>query len=45
MIEDAPPDTFHLQEQIEMKQMLFPWFRKTWSFSYQLNDIPRESII
>ncbi len=41
MLEDAPPDTFHLQEQIEMKQMLFPWFRKTWRFTYQLNDIPR----
>ena len=41
MIEDAPPDTFHLQEQIEMKQMLFPWFRKTWRFSYQLNDVMR----
>ncbi|KPN14923.1 hypothetical protein AKG37_17500 [Bacillus australimaris] len=41
MMEDAPPDTFHLQEQIEMKQMLFPWFQKTWRFSYQLNDIPR----
>lgn len=41
MIEDAPPDTLHLQEQIEMKQMLFPWFRKTWRFSYQLNDVMR----
>lgn len=41
MIEDAPPNTFHLQEQIEMKQMLFPWFRKTWRFSYQLNDVMR----
>ncbi|UIN50822.1 DUF58 domain-containing protein [Bacillus safensis] len=41
MIEDAPPETFHLQEQIEMKQMLFPWFRKTWRFSYQLNDVMR----
>ncbi|GLF91624.1 hypothetical protein Saga11_28830 [Bacillus safensis] len=41
MMEDAPPDTFHLQEQIEMKQMLFPWFRKTWRFTYQLNDIVR----
>ncbi|KEP26982.1 DUF58 domain-containing protein [Bacillus zhangzhouensis] len=41
IIEDDPPDTFHLQEQIEMKQMLFPWFRKMWRFSYQLNDIAR----
>ncbi|MBD3860655.1 DUF58 domain-containing protein [Bacillus sp. 28A-2] len=41
LIEDDPPDTFHLQEQIEMKQMLFPWFRKTWRFSYQLDDIVR----
>ncbi|WP_249705237.1 DUF58 domain-containing protein [Bacillus zhangzhouensis] len=41
IIEDDPPYTFHLQEQIEMKQMLFPWFRKTWRFSYQLNDIVR----
>ncbi|MCM2987417.1 DUF58 domain-containing protein [Bacillus safensis] len=41
MIEDAPPDTFHLKEQIEMKKMLFPWFRKTWRFSYQLNDVIR----
>ncbi|USD83424.1 DUF58 domain-containing protein [Bacillus safensis] len=41
MIEDVPPETFHLQEQIEMKQMLFPWFRKTWRFSYQLNDVMR----
>ncbi|MEI4789481.1 DUF58 domain-containing protein [Bacillus sp. FJAT-53060] len=40
IIEDSP-DTFHLQEQIEMKKMLFPWFRKTWRFSYQLNDIVR----
>lgn len=41
LIEDDPPDTFHLKEQIEMKQMLFPWFRKTWRFSYQLNDVMR----
>lgn len=41
LIEDDPPDTFHLKEQIEMKQMLFPWFRKTWRFSYQLNDAMR----
>ncbi|PCK22873.1 DUF58 domain-containing protein [Bacillus pumilus] len=41
IIEDDPPDTFHLQEQMEMKQMLFPWFRKTWRFSYHLNDIVR----
>ncbi|MGP3739784.1 hypothetical protein ACTWKB_14740 [Bacillus sp. 4A_MP2] len=44
ILEDDPPDTFHLQEQIEMKRMIFPWFRKTWRFSYQFNDIVRESI-
>ncbi|WP_342501259.1 DUF58 domain-containing protein [Bacillus sp. FSL W7-1582] len=41
ILEDDPPDTFHLQEQIEMKRMIFPWFRKTWRFSYQFNDIMR----
>ncbi|MDM5318974.1 DUF58 domain-containing protein [Bacillus pumilus] len=41
LIEDDPPDTFHLKEQIEMKQMRFPWFLKTWRFSYQLNDVMR----
>lgn len=41
ILEDDPPDTFHLQEQIEMKRMIFPWFRKTWRFSYQFNDIVR----
>ncbi|WP_353853687.1 DUF58 domain-containing protein [Bacillus sp. Bos-x628] len=41
IVEDDSPDTFHLQEQIEMKQMMFPWFQKTWRLSYQLNDVTR----
>ncbi|MDM5297086.1 DUF58 domain-containing protein [Bacillus pumilus] len=41
IIEDDPPVTFHLQEQIEMKRMVFPWFQKTWRFSYRLNDVAR----
>ncbi|MFS0655489.1 DUF58 domain-containing protein [Bacillus sp. 179-C3.3 HS] len=42
IIEDLPPDTFQLQEQVEMKRMIFPWFQKTWRISYQLKSVRGE---
>ncbi|MGE6631588.1 DUF58 domain-containing protein [Bacillus sp. NPDC077027] len=41
VVEDEAPETFHLKERVEMKQLIFPWFRKTWRFAYELKDVAR----